>query len=62
MEVVAMFGESEFCAQFADDVDMCMQGLELVIPTAMHILAGNGHSHAHDFCVNNIECQEHSLF
>merc|ERR1719154_1012840 len=62
MEVVAAFGESDFCMGFGEDVGMCMEGLELVIPTAMHVLAGNGHQHAHDFCVHQVECQEHGLF
>ena len=59
---MAKFGEGEFCSQFGNDVDKCMQGLELVIPTAMTVLADNGHNHTHDFCVHQAECQEHGLF
>ena len=64
MEVVAMFGESAFCMEFGNDMDMCMEGLELVIPTAMQVLGKNGHDHAQRFCTEHMHCEhgEQGLF
>ena len=52
-QVVLAFTESTFCADFAgeENMDMCMQALDLVIPEAMTLLAGQGHMFTNEFCV-----------
>jgi len=54
-QIVAHFMEVGFCAE-SEEMEKCMQGLEVVIPTAMTLLAADGNSRVQDFCKKEAGC------